>query len=229
MKLTGISWLPGLNGFSLSGVKKVQRNIIKFTLCLVLILHWSILSRVSFGHDPQNIPLHKITALYLYNFLLFVDWPEKIFSNSNTMRVVIYGDLQLYEAMKPMSEKMVKGRKLLIICKTRPDEIDGSSHVIFVGDGDLEGVRELLRKLSGKPVLTVSDTAGFIGLGGMVSFNVPEVIPENNENQKRFTVNLNAVRKSGLEIRSRLLRMSDIIDEPRPKSRAGGTDSHDAF
>jgi len=148
-----------------------------------------------------------------------VDWPERVFSRSNTMRVVIYRDLQLYEAMKPMSGKMIKGKKLSITYKTRPEEIDGSSHVIFLGDHDLEGVRELLRKLRGKPVLTVSDNGAFIGLGGMVSFNVPEVLPEINENQKRFTINLQAVRKSGLEIRSRLLRISDIIDNPRPAEK----------
>ncbi|MCG6881592.1 MAG: YfiR family protein [Deltaproteobacteria bacterium] len=210
-------------------MKKVQRNIVRFSLCLILILPWIILSRVSFGHDPQNVSLHKITALYLYNFLLFVDWPEKVFSHSNTMRVVIYGDPQLYEAMKPMSGKMIKGKTLSIIYKTRLEKIHGSSHAIFVGHGDLAGVRELLGKLSGKPVLTVSDNAAFIGLGGMVSFNFPDVLPEKNENRKRFTVNLHAVRKSGLEIRSRLLRISDIINNPGPKSRAEDIDSHDAF
>ena len=198
----------------LGAVKKAQRNIVKFSLCLILILPWITQSWASFGHDPQNVPQNKITALYLYNFLLFVDWPEKVFSNSKIMRVVICGDPQLNEAMKPMSGKMIKGKALSIIYKARPDEIRDASHVVFVGNGDLEGVRELLGKLSGKPVLTISDNAAFIDLGGMVIFNVPEVLPENNEERKRFTINLQAVRKSGLEIRSRLLRISHIIDNP---------------
>ena len=200
-------------------MKKAHRNIIKFSLCLILILPWIIVSRASSGQDPQNVPQNKITALYLYNFLLFVDWPEKAFSNSKIMRVVICGDPQLNEAMKPMSGKMIKGKALSIVYKARPDEIRDASHVVFVGNGDLEGVRELLGKLSGKPVLTISDNAAFIDLGGMVIFNVPDVLPENNEERKRFAINLQAVRKSGLEIRSRLLRISHIIDNPRPTEK----------
>ncbi|EFK10636.1 conserved hypothetical protein [delta proteobacterium NaphS2] len=201
-------------------MNKAQRNIVKFSLCLILILPWIIVSRASSGHDPQNVPQNKITALYLYNFLLFVDWPEKVFSNSKIMRVVICGDPPLNEAMKPMSGKKIKGKALSIVYKARPDEIRDASHVVFVGNGDLEGVRELLGKLSGKPVLTISDNAAFIDLGGMVLFNVPDVLPENNEERKRFAINLQAVRKSGLEIRSRLLRISHIIDNPRPTEKS---------
>ena len=230
MKLTGITWPSGLNKDPLIAVKKIQRNIVKSSLCLILILFWIILPRASFGHDPQNVPLHKITALYLYNFLLFVDWPEKVLSNSKIMRVVICGDPQLNEAMKPMSGKMIKGKTLSIVYRTRPDEIGDSPDVIFVGNGDLEGVRELLGKLSGKPVLTASDSPVFIGLGGMVFFNLPDALPENNEDRKRFTINLQAVRNSGLEIRSRLLRISNIIDNPRPAGKPrNDIDSHDAL
>ena len=217
--MTGITWPSGLREHSLNAVKKNQRNIVKSSLCIILILFWVILPLASFGQNPQNVPHHKITALYLYNFLLFVDWPEKVFSNSKTMRVVICGDPQLHDAIKPMSGKMIKGKTLSIVYRTRPDEIGDDFHVVFVGTGDLAGVRELFGKLSGKPVLTISDHEAFIGLGGMVIFNVPDVLPENDEDWKRFTINLKAVWKSGLEIRSRLLRISHIIDNPGPAEK----------
>jgi hypothetical protein len=168
--------------------------------------------RVSFAHDSQNALTHKIEALYLYNFLLFVEWPKTAASHSNTLKVAIYGDHHLYEALKPMKGRMIRGKELVVDFLTKSEDLDNSCQVLFVGDGEKPRVRELLKKVHGKPVLTISHMGGFVHLGGMVGFKNRTDLFENGKKQKRFIINLSAVRESHLKIRSRLLRISDIFN-----------------
>lgn len=211
MKLTDISSLPGLNKRPLNIMKTTQRKIVKRMLCLILILFWTTIPSVSSSDDSKKASKHKIEALYLYNFLLFVDWPEDVVSDSNTVKVAIYGDPQLYEALKPMAGKRIRGKELAVVSMTQPEALDDSFQVLFVGGENTQTVRDLLKRVNGKPILTVSYRKGFVGLGGMVLFKDPEALQKGENEKKRFIINLPAVRKSSLKIRARLLRISDIV------------------
>jgi len=193
------------------------RKIVRLLFCLILILSWVIMPRVSFSHDPQNAPKHKIRALYLYNFLLFVDCPKTAISHSDTIKVLIYSDPQLYEAIKPMVGKMIRGKKLVVGFLTKSEDLDNSCQVLFVGHKEKQAMKGLLKKVNGKPILTVSDMEEFVHLGGMVGFKDRADSLENGKKQKRFIINLSAVRKSHLKIRSRLLRISGVVyDDIKP-------------
>ena len=189
----------------------------RLLFCLLLIMSWISIPRTSLSSDPQKPQKQKITALYLYNFLLFVDWPEN--APSDTIKLATYGAPQVYEALRPMSGKTIKGKKLVVFSLTRPEALDDGCQVLFVGDTEPQAVRELLKEVNGKPVLTVSGMAGFVRLGGMVVFNDPGDLRKDGKEQKRFIINLLAVRKSRLKIRSRLLRMSDIVYGSEPVNR----------
>lgn len=194
-----------------------KQRIVRLLFCLFLILFWVIPPRVSLSFDPQNAPKQKIRALYLYNFLLFVDWPKTAISNSDAIKVIIYGDPHLYEALKPMAGKMIKGKKLVVESLLKSEALDDSCQVLFVSHKEKPDVKELLKKAGGKPILTVSDMKGFVYSGGMVVFKSHTDSRNNGKKQKRFIINLSAVRKSHLKIRSRLLRISDVLyDDKRP-------------
>ncbi len=189
----------------------------RLLFCLLLILSWITMPRTSLSSDSHTPQEHKITALYLYNFLLFVDWPKNVFSGSNTIKVGVYGAPEVYEAIKPMSGKMIKGKMLMISCPTSPGDVDDSLKVLFIGHGGKGVVKKLLQKARGRHILTVSDMEGFVRLGGMVSFKHAGDLPKDGQGEKRFVINLPAVDKSGLKIRSRLLRMSHIIHDEKPQ------------
>jgi len=192
-------------------MNKTHRKNVKRLFSLILILFWIAIPLMSFSHDLEKIPKQKITALYLYNFLLFVDWPEKAVSNSSTVKVAIYGDSQLYEAMYLLAGEKIRGKKLAVFSLTKPEALDDSFQVLFVGGEDTQTASEFLKQASGKPILTVGDRPGFSSLGGMVTFKDPSDSQHDAKKQERFIINLSAVHKSRLKIRSRLLRMSDII------------------
>jgi len=214
--LIDIFWPAGLNRNTLNVMNTANRKIVRLLFCLILILPWITMPRASLSADPKNAPKQKITALYLYNFLLFVDWPEN--AVSDTIKLATYDAPQVYEALKPMAGKTIKGKKLVVFSLTRPEGLDDGCQVLFVGDTEIKILKELLKRVNGKPILTVSDKAGFVRLGGMVFFNDPGDLWKDEKKQKRFIINLSAVRKSRLKIRSRLLRMSDIVYDLEPVS-----------
>ena len=188
-------------------IRKIGRRL----FCLILVISWAILPQVSLSSEPRNSPKKEISALYLYNFLLFVDWPKTAFSHYNTIKVAIYGEPLLYEALKPMAGRMIRGKKLIVTNLTNGEDLDPFYHVLFVGEKEKADVKGLLDKAKGKPILTVSHREGFIRLGGMVVFKNRALSRQNGKKQKRFIINLSAVRKSNLKIRSRLLRISDVL------------------
>ena len=198
-------------------MKKAFWKILRLLFCLLLILSWITMPRTSLSSDVHTPQEHRITALYLYNFLLFVDWPKNAFSGSNTLKVGVYGAPEVYKAMKPMSGKMIRGKKLVVSLPTDPGDVDDSLKVLFIGRGEKGGVKALLRKAEGKHILTVSHMEGFVHLGGMVTFVHAGSLPKGGQKQKRFIINLPAVHKSGLKIRSRLLRMSHIVHDEKPQ------------
>ena len=72
-------------------------------------------------------------------------------------------------------------------------------------------------------MLTVSDMEGFAHIGGMVSFSKILQLGKSGyssvpiEKNKRFQINLTAVRRAGLKIRARLLRIADIVQNDQHK------------
>ena len=188
-------------------------------LCLILILPFIVVPAASHASDRKNATRPELTALYLYNFLLFVDWPKDACVGSNTIKVSILGASPVYEAMKAMSGKRVKGKKLAIFSPTETGHMDDSCQVLFVGHMEPDAVKDTLKKFKGKPVLTVGDMPGFISLGGMVSLKYPEDLRKNKAKRKRFVINLSALEASRLKIRSRLLRISQIVYGNKPVNR----------
>jgi hypothetical protein len=57
------------------------------------------------------------------------------------MKVGIYGDPQLYEAMYPMAGKRIEGEKNGCFLLKNPEAADDSFQVLFVGGEDLQAVK----------------------------------------------------------------------------------------
>ena len=123
--------------------------------------------------------------------------------------------------MKAFEGKRMKGRRLVV---DDPKDIEGlnpTCQVLFVGSSERANANHILKSIEKQSILTVSDMPGFIQMGGMVLFN-EEGNPENKmKRKKRFTVNLSQVKKAGLKIRSRLLRLSNVVRIPAQKAIPG--------
>ena len=158
-------------------------------------------------------PQSEIMALYLYNFLLFVEWPQETFQENGTLRVIILGNHALFESLKPMRGKLIKGKKLIVINVVEEKEIKEPYHVLFIDSSKKILVPRLLKRVGNCPLLTISNIKEFIDMGGMVLFQDCLESPIEEGQQKRFEINIAAVEKTGLKIGARLLRLSRIVQK----------------
>ncbi|MFO7600754.1 MAG: YfiR family protein [Candidatus Desulfacyla sp.] len=178
-------------------------------LFLVIALGLLLKGPVPVAAAPED---EQIKALYLYNFLLFVDWPEQVLRSGDPFRVAVAGDTALFHTLSKMAKNSVKGRGLLVERFDSPEDLPRPCHAVYIGASERDLAALTIMEMRGRPVLTLSDMAGFTDMGGMVHFKHIACKEHASDHPKRFEINLSAMKRAGLKIRSRLLRLSDIVE-----------------
>ena len=154
--------------------------------------------------DEQKPGEYQVKALFLYNFINFVEWPAgSSFFSSSSMNICIVGDDPFDDALNNIRNETVKGKKLII--RTRhPFDEPGVCQILFIPASERSHMESILRSVKGENVLTIADFVEGARQGAIIGFYI--------EQQKvRFAVNLDAARRSGLKISAKLLRLSKII------------------
>jgi hypothetical protein len=146
-----------------------------------------------------------VKAAYLFNFTRFVEWPDGTPAPSEPFRLCVVADGTMTGLIeRTMTGETVKGRSSET-AEPRSIEEARRCQILFVGRTEIGRARHMLAALRDHPVLTVSDAARFADTGGMIEF---VRIDEN----VRFRVNLEAAKRSGISISSRLLRVAVDVD-----------------
>jgi len=173
-------------------LRAVWLNIL--TVCTILLVH------LPFAMAETATP-KEVTAAYLYHFPKFIEWPaDAEFTQQQSFDIAILGNTGVADAMAVLSGRNIKHTSLAV----RPCEhiaCTDSAAVVFVGRTEQQHVAQLLHRLQGKPVLTVSDIHGFVAHGGMI-----EVVFSHG--RATFIVNHEAMRQAHLQARAQLLELA---------------------
>lgn len=160
------------------------------------------------GSSPERrADEYDVKAACIYNFLLFVDWPEHAaVSKSREIILGIIGQDPFGHRFEPVSNKPLgETGKTLTVKKLQATSPElRNCHVIFVAVSEQTHVNELLRSLGAAPILTVSDMQGFTKSGGMV-----ELTTKND--RVRWAINRRAACDAKLVLRSQLLRSATAV------------------
>jgi hypothetical protein len=158
-----------------------------------------------------------VMDLYLYNFLLFVDWPGHDFDARHHMEICVLGGESEEGLLSGIEGRKIRNKTIVIRRVEELDELEAGCDVLFIRDPGLPATGGLPAVSGRRPCLTMSDVPGFARLGGMVEF-LATPPPDRagpcgagTEQAARFRINLGAVVAAGLNIRSRLLRLSEIV------------------
>ncbi len=143
----------------------------------------------------------QVKAAFTLKIIDFVEWPNK---ENTTFLVSVLGDEELFESFKGLGEIETKGRNLVLKKYNVNDKNKEKCHVIFISKSRREMLPDILKEFEDRSVLLIGDVPGFAQMGGMV--NLVE-----SEGKLGMEVNLRNVKKAGLSISSRLLRLAKII------------------
>jgi len=194
-------WIPvstALTGLCKCGV--VASCLLIFILCF----QPGILCAAPNG-SPPRLKQEQIKAVYLYNFLNFVTWPDysKKTSTNTTSRIIgILGKAPISRALHDLATSLAETRRMKIKMIDYGPYKDGmelkNCDILFINNTEQNNFKKIIANLGQAPVLTVSDNKNFVKKGGMISlFEVNDRI--------RYSINRQALNQAGLKSNSLLL------------------------
>jgi len=170
---------------------------------LVVTAAIALCGAASFGSgQTATMPDPDVKAAFLYNFTKFTEWPA--LASEAPVLTCIVGDDGVAVALAGMvSGRTISGHALEVL---RPQDSTAwrTCHLLFIADSGLRRSAAALRGIVTLPVLTVSDGKGFSKAGGIIELYV-------ESDRMRFAINVDAVKRSGLRLSSRLLGLAKIV------------------
>ena len=147
---------------------------------------------------------YQLKAVFLFNFAQFVKWPQQAFPDGQTPLVIgVLGD----DPFGSYLDETVRGEKVsshsLVIQRYRRVEDIRTCHVLFISRSEAAQLPQIIARLQGRNILTVSDVENFAQRGGMIRF-------VTEENKIRLRINVDNARAAALTISSKLLRPATI-------------------
>jgi len=178
----------------------------KARVVLLAILTMSMIgcSVLSAHAQASSVSEYRVKAAFVYNFAKFVDWPAVAFANNQAPLILcIVGTDPFGTVLEVFKDKTIQHRKFVVQHKSQGEALN-DCRIIFISASERHSLGRLLEPLQDNLILTVSDVDGFLEVGGMI--NLITVA-----NKIRFEVNLDAVRRAGLTISARLLKLATTV------------------
>lgn len=142
---------------------------------------------------------HTMKAVFVYKFSLYVTWPSEV--PVSPLAICLLGDSPLQGPLEEVARtKQTHGRSISIRRLGALEEAR-DCHILVVPKFWTPQIPELLRRLEGRPVLTVGDGDGMAQAGLHLGFVI-------REGRLRFQANPEAITRSGLRASSRLLKLA---------------------
>ncbi len=197
-----------------AGTRRISRSIAG----ILVLLGCLLISDVQSSTQSAQYKEYEVKAAFIYNFLKFVDWPEEKMTDSKEIIIGIIGENPFGPATDVFKDKKVDDRNVILKCfegldkikempekdRTANEEAIKKCHLLFICPSEHKQVLEIIDITGKNGILTVGDTEGFTKAGVTINFLI-------EENKIRFNINLTAAEKSGLKIRSQLLRLAKKV------------------
>ncbi len=195
------------------------RHIICLITAALVLLGCLMTPGANASSSSSQYKEYEVKAAFIYNFLKFVDWPEeKMKGNDKQIIIGIIGEDPFGSAADVFKNKKVEDREVVLKYfegleqirkmpekeRAANEESLKACHLLFICQSEQKQTREIIDLVSKDNVLTVGDTEDFIKSGGTIDLFI-------EDNKIRFSINLTAAEKSGLKIRSQLLRLAKQV------------------
>lgn len=156
------------------------------------------------GAMAQSSELDDLKAVYIYNFLAFIDWPAAVDTADQYRLCVVAHPPLSQRLLAVVKNEKVNGRTIAVadVDVTQPLN---RCHLLYLPDKSWLSEQELLH-LQQQGVLLVGDYSGFVSSPvGMMGFEV-------RARKVRVAIRLAALQQAGFKVSSKLLRVVRIAE-----------------
>lgn len=141
----------------------------------------------------------EVIAVFLFNFLNFVQWPNT--SADTPMQICVYGEEDIVDILRYVKER--KNRPVNIVTIMKNDNV-AACHILYISHRKAADMGEILRATQRTPQLTVSDESNFTSKGGIIEFVKGKKL--------KLLVNRQAYQDKGLKMDPRLLQLAEVVN-----------------
>lgn len=170
----------------------------------ILLLSISVLLGIAGVEATETVDEDVLKVAYIFNFVKFTQWPKSAFEDSESkFNLCTIGDNPLSGELTDLENNSVKKRIIRVthLDKGGEDEILAQGcHLLFI-EGEAKELTALLGKLTGSPLLIVSEREGFVTNGGVINLKIVD-------KKVHFEVNLETANKNKIVISSHLLKLA---------------------
>ena len=164
-------------------------------LCFASSVVWASVAALA-----QDVPEYRLKAAFIYNFILFTQWPSP---TGESFNLCIYGKDPFGPEIDTLEGKVAAGRTINVQRKAGGESLTGCQGV-FIAHSEVDSLPLVLEEIRDKGVLTVADSPGAVQRG--VALNMV-----TNGARVSFQANVIAAREAGLALSSKLLRLATEV------------------
>ena len=155
----------------------------------------------------------QVKAMFVYNFLKFVEWPVDTFAGAKDPFVVlIIGEGATADATEHFLESKTIGERPLVVRRIRWDQSLTGVHAAFVVEPDARKLHHILDAAASAGVLTIGEGESFTTRGGVIALLV-------EDRRVRFDVDTAAAQTARLRVSSKLLALTRAVRSSTDRSQ----------
>ena len=153
----------------------------------------------------------QVKAMFVYNFLKFVEWPAESHQTGDPFVVLIIGEGPTADATEQFLESKTIGDQKVSVRRTRWDQPVEGARAAFVVEPDGKRLHRILEAARSAGVLTIGEGETFTTRGGVIALLV-------EDRKVRFDVDTTAAQGAGLRVSSKLLALTHAVRSSADRS-----------
>ena len=180
----------------------IPYKVLMFFKIIKILAVCSIVMNFLLSSDAyaRSVPEYYVKGLFLLKILDFVQWPDESLEKNTVKMICVYGEDPFSDYQAEIGATVEQH----VIFQYIDDinHIDGC-HILFISQSERFALKTILSSLIDKPVLTVSDIDKFAYKNGMIELSI-----HKRKKHIQFSINLDAVKNSGLNLSSNLIELA---------------------
>jgi hypothetical protein len=147
---------------------------------------------------------YQVKAVFILRIAQLTEWPRR--PAAMPFVIGVMGD----DPFGPLLDQVVKGELIeghpIVVRRYSGPDTLGLCDLLLITGPQRSAADRALKRVAGKPTLTVADFEGFVGQGGAVELFI-------SSDRVRFRIDRKAAEAAGLSLRSQLLRAAALVKD----------------
>jgi hypothetical protein len=159
------------------------------------------------GAEPAGEAETK--SKFLVNFAQFTEWPATAFASGKAPLIIgILGTDPFGSHLDKLVEnETVRGHHLRVLRYSKVEEIK-TCHILYISESEEPRLARIVRAMKEKPVLTISEIESSVMHGVIIRMRM-------EDRKVRLAINLKAAKAAHLSLKSKLLRLGEIVESEK--------------